>query len=143
MKAHELLFEIYGDARDAGAAQILTGQMSEALVFWKRAGAEATHALLKARGSNFWSPEFQTILASRSMQKKDALLTRSKGGKKGGRTRNLNIAIKKEDRYLFFYDKKQYVCVFNCETGGDVCRILNAAVPSNLKRATPFFFPLC
>nr|YP_009184809.1 putative HNH homing endonuclease [Jenufa perforata]ALO62927.1 putative HNH homing endonuclease [Jenufa perforata] len=137
IKAHQLLYEIYGDKRDASAVKLLTGQTSDAVKLWRQAGAEATHKLLKAKGSHFWSPEFQKIQVAKSLQKENALQSRSEGGKKGGRKRNINIAIKKDDRYLFFFKEKEYLCIFNCETGGDIVRILNKAIFTNLKRVTP------
>lgn len=58
-------------------------------------------------------------MASRSLQKLDALETRSKGGRKGGRTRNLNRVITKNDRYLFYFEGTPVLCIFNCNTGTD------------------------
>lgn len=71
------------------------------------------------------------------MQKENALHIRSEGGKIGGRNRNLNIAIKKEDRYLFLFNNNEYLCVWNCETGGDVCKVLQSAIRTNCVRVTP------
>lgn len=144
IKAHALLYEIYGDKRDAGAVQLLMGSFTEAKKLWKQAGAygdshrkEATHALLKSEGRHFWDPQFQKQQAQKRIQKEDALLTRSEGGKKGGRNRNLNVAIKKEDKYLFLYNEEPYLCIFNCETGGDALKQLHSAIPTKLQRVTP------
>jgi hypothetical protein len=83
-----------------------------------------------------WDPEFQKAQALKSMQKEDALVTRRQGGKKGGRQRNLNVAITKQDRYCFCFEKQPFLCIFNCETGGDVLKQLQMAKPTGLSRAT-------
>jgi hypothetical protein len=41
------------------------------------------------------------------------------------RQTNLNIAIIPSERYLFFFNKEPVLCIFNCETGGDVVKVLN------------------
>jgi hypothetical protein len=124
--AHMLLYTIYRHPQDKGAVLLLNGQMSGARKVWRKLGAEATHCLLKLQGRNFWNSEFQKEMAVRSMARPDALLTRSAGGKIGGRTRNLNRVITASDRYLFYYKNQPVFCVFNCQTGGDVVRILQS-----------------
>lgn len=109
----------------------------EGLRIFHQQGAVAVHTILKLTRKNFWSSDFQTEMGKRSLNKLNALETRSKGGKVGGRNRNLGVALKKEDRFLFCYQNKPVVCLFNCETGGDVLRILNEIHPTNLERVTP------
>lgn len=58
------------------------------------------------------------------MAKKDALLTRSKGGQKGGYERNKNRVISNDSKLLFFFNDIPFVCIFGCYTGGDVLRVL-------------------
>lgn len=59
-----------------------------------------------------------------------------RGGKVGGRNRNLNRAITKNDRYLFLFENKPVLCVFNCETGGDVLKILHSFKQTKLQRVS-------
>lgn len=122
--AHHLLYKIYQNPRDQGAVYLLTGQMNEARHIWRRLGAEATHSLLSSQNANFWNSEFQTEMASRSMAREDALEIRSEAGRVGGRARNLNRVITAKDRYLFFYKREPVFCILNCETGGDVIKVL-------------------
>ncbi len=135
--AHQILAKIYNDPRDRGAVQLLLGGLADAKTEWRRAGAAATHAKLKAAGSNFWDSKVQKANALKSMSKSDALETRSRGGKVGGRNRNLGKAIKREDKYLVRRENRDVFCVFNCETGGDVVRQLNAFKKTNIKRISP------
>jgi hypothetical protein len=136
-KAHQLLLEIYGDKRDAGAVKLLTGQYLDAAKFWKQAGAEATHKILKEKDAHFWSRDFQVKQARKSMAKEDALAIRRKAGEIGGRNKSLDIAIRKEDRILFSFNGEECLCIFNCQTGGDICRELNKVIPTKIQRVTP------
>lgn len=135
-KAHELLFELYGDPRDYGAVLLLQNQMSQAVRIWRQQGALATHRLLKAQRKTMFDPAWQAEMGRRSLAKPDALETRAQGGRVGGRKRHVNRVIKSEDRYLFYREGQEFLCVFNCETGGDVLKELNKAFPTKLKRAT-------
>ena len=135
--AHQIMAKIYGDPRDKGAVQLLLGGLADARTEWRRAGAAATHAKLKAAGANFWDSEVQKANAIKSASKPDAFETRSQGGKLGGRNRNLGVAITTKDRYLVFYENKPVFCVFNCETGGDVIKQLQAFKKTPIERVTP------
>ena len=135
--AHQMMANIYGDPRDKGAMQLLLGGLSEAKIEWRRAGALATHAKLKAAGRNFWDPEVQKANARKSLLKPDALVTRSIGGKTGGISINLYRIMKEEDKYLFFYKGRPVLCVFNCRTGGEVIKELNSFIETPIKRISP------
>jgi hypothetical protein len=137
IKAHELLYEIYKRPQDKGAVLMLQGDKKESRLIWRQLGAKAVNEKLKNEGSNFWNSEFQTEMASRSLARPDAKEIRSKGGQQGGRIRNLNRAIKANDRYLFYYNNEPVLCIFNCETGGDVLKTLHEFKKTPLQRATP------
>lgn len=136
VKAHQILYELYGKAADNAAVQMLQGDKAESRRIWRAEGAKAVHKKLKAEGRTLWDKKYQKEMSDRSMSRPDALLTRSEGGKKGGRTRNLNRAITKFDRYLFYFNDKPVLCCLNCETGGDVLRQLHAFKQTNLIRAS-------
>lgn len=136
IRAHELLYEIYGNPKDLGAVQCLNGQFSEAAQMWKRAGAEASHEIQKQNQKNLWNHDFQKEMAFRSMQRPDALEIRSKGGKKGGRTTKLNKAIKAHERYTFSFEGKEVISIINCQSGTEVVKILQALHPTKLSRVT-------
>ena len=137
IEAHKRLYELYGRKGDYGAFQMLAGNKSESRRIWRTLGAKAVHAKLKASQTNFWDPEFQTKLAQRSISKPDALQVRSNGGKIGGRNRHIGRVITRQDRYLFFMNGKPVLCCFNCETGGDVVRVLNQFSETGITRVTP------
>jgi hypothetical protein len=137
IRAHELLFEIYENSRDFGAIQLLTGNLEKAEKTWRILGAKASHKAQKKRKKQFWDPDFQIEMARRSINKPDAREVRSAGGKKGGITAKLNIAIKAHERFVFSYEGNEIVCVMNCQTGTEVLRVLQAIQPTTkLSRAT-------
>lgn len=135
--AHLLLYKLLNDTRDLSAFYMLRFNKTEALKQYRIAGAKATHLLLKNKNLNFWNSETQKSNAKKSLAKIDALLTRSLGGKKGGYQRNKNRLITKTTKILFLFEYKPFLCIFNCQTGGDVLKILNKAKPSNMKRISP------
>jgi hypothetical protein len=63
-------------------------------------------------------------MAARSMARPDAREIRSKAVKIGGRKRNVGRVIKKGDRYVFFYKNNPIICIYACETGGEVVDVL-------------------
>jgi hypothetical protein len=144
--AHQILYYLYKKPMDRGAVLLLQGQKSASRLLWRRSGAAAVHKILSRNSKNFWlhgrqrpcswSSDFQKEMARRSMLKKDALKTRSEGGKIGGYNRNLDRAIKAEDRYVFSYKKEEVLCCWNCRTGGDVLKILQSFEKTNLTRVT-------
>lgn len=136
LKAHELLYEIYGNIQDQGACLMLKGQMNEARTAWKVAGAKATHEIQKENGTTVYNDEWQKEMAARSMARPDAREIRSKGGKKGGKTRNLDLVIKQDDCYLFKYKGNDVLCVFNCRTGGEVLEQLHLYKKTPLMRVS-------
>ena len=81
---------MYGNIQDLGATKLLQGLKNESRHIWKKLVARASHLVQKEKGKNFWNKGFQKDMAKRSMEKPDALETRSAGGKKGGR-RDSNI----------------------------------------------------
>lgn len=137
IKAHELLYEIYGNKQDQGAILLLKGSMNESRTIWKQLGAEKTHLIQKQNGTTLYSIDWQKEMAARSMARPDALEIRSKGGKVGGRTRNLDRVIKQEDRYIFSLEGTEVLCIINCRTGGEVLEQLNLYKQTPLQRVTP------
>jgi hypothetical protein len=150
--AHQLLYEVYGNKQDCGAILILTGQLAEASRVWKQLGAWASHNVQEENERQFWNQEFQKEMARlfrqrrnlsgapaplSSMARPDALLIRSVGGKIGGKTTKLNVAIKPHERFTFLYQGEAKVSLFNSSLGSQVLEVLNAVQPSKLQRATP------
>jgi len=124
MVAHMIFYAIYQNLQDKGAVLLLAGNMNGAKDIWCRLGAQTTHKLLKLQNRHFWNSEFQKEMAARSMARPDARHLLREGGKIGGRNRNLYRVIRPTDRYLFYYKNQPVFCVFNCQTGGDVVKIL-------------------
>lgn len=137
IKAHEILYDIFGDPRDLGAVALLKGMTFEASIEYKRAGAYATHLVLKKAKKNFWDSEEQKMNAAKSMARNDAYSIRKLGGKLGGYNRNKNRVITKNSKVLFFFERVPFLCVFNCQTGGDVLKELQKAKKTNLTRVSP------
>jgi hypothetical protein len=137
LQAHALLYEVYGNKQDEGACLLLKGAMIDARTIWKRLGAKATHKIQKEKGTTVYSADWQKEMAARSMARPDAREIRSKGGRIGGFARNIDRIIKQEDRYLFLYQNKEVLCVFNCRTGGQVLEQLNLFKQTPLQRVTP------
>jgi hypothetical protein len=135
--AHELLYEQYKQAQDLGAVNLLRGNKTEARKIWRQLGAAASHKVQKDNKISFWNSENQKQNAARSLSRSDALETRSKGGVVGGRNRNKDRVIKVTDRYLFSFHNEPSLCIFNCETGGDVLKILNWVRPTKIQRVSP------
>jgi hypothetical protein len=95
IKAHEILFKLYKRPLDYSSILLLKGNLSESRRIWRQLGAKAVNALQKSGNSTFWSINFQKEMSRRSMAKENALETRSLGGVKGGRNRNLGRVINK------------------------------------------------
>ncbi len=137
IKAHEILFKLYKRPQDYSSTLLLKGSMSESRRIWRQLGAKAVNALLKREKRSFWLSDFQKEMGSRSMNREDALEIRSFGGKKGGRNRNVNRVLTKKDRFLFYYEDKPVLCIFNCETGTDVLNILKEYKQTSILRVSP------
>lgn len=137
LKAHALLFEIYGNRQDQGAITMMRGLSEESLTIWRQLGAYASHKVQKESKKSFWNVEQQKENARKSMSRPDALQTRSKGGKKGGRIKSLDVVISKDQGYLFYFEGFPLICILNCETGGDVLNELNKIKPTNMIRVSP------
>jgi hypothetical protein len=135
-KAHELLFEIYGNLKDQAAKNMLRGNTIKAMTICRVLGALASHAVQEENKTGFWNSKTQKANADKSMAKPEALKTRSEGGKIGGRKAKLDIAIKANERYIFSYKGQDVIGVINCRTGNEVLEILNKLYPTNLTRAT-------
>lgn len=136
--AHQLLFDLVKDSCDKGAFYLLENLNNQkALKQYPIAGAKATHKLLREQKKNFWNSTHQKQNAKKSLEKPDALLTRSLSGKKGGYSRNKNRIINSTIKILFLFENVPFLCIFNCQTGGDIVRILNSAKPSKMKRISP------
>jgi len=134
--AHQFLLEVYGNKKDQGAIQILSGQLSEGAKTWKKLGAEAVHEIQKQQNKTMWNTDFQKEMARRSMEREDAIQIRSQGGKKGGKMAKLGIAIQAHERYTFSYKGEEKVSVINCQTGTEVLDILKAIHPTPLQRVS-------
>ena len=120
IKAHELLYEVYGNRQDQGGVNCLKGLTRESKKIWASLGAAASHEVQKNKGVNFWNKDYQRTMARRSMERSDALQIRSEGGKKGGRNKSIDIAINANQRFVFSFKNEEVLCIMNCETGGDV-----------------------
>jgi hypothetical protein len=55
VKAHQLLFEIYGNPQDEGATLMLSGYESESRLIWRKLGAATTNKLMKDQKKTFWA----------------------------------------------------------------------------------------
>eukprot|EP01026_Neomeris_dumetosa_P038790 TRINITY_DN3166_c0_g1_i12.p1 TRINITY_DN3166_c0_g1~~TRINITY_DN3166_c0_g1_i12.p1 ORF type:complete len:246 (-),score=21.65 TRINITY_DN3166_c0_g1_i12:1105-1842(-) len=134
LSAHLIRYEVYKNQFDL-AMVLMRKNLSEkawkAILFKNGITNTAIH---KQKGITFWDLEFQKEMAQRSVNSEHAMNMRGVGGKKGGRTRNLNRIIIPQDKYLFYYNDQEAICIFNCETGGDVLRELNKVVPTPLQR---------
>nr|YP_009367897.1 putative HNH homing endonuclease [Hazenia capsulata]ARK14900.1 putative HNH homing endonuclease [Hazenia capsulata] len=135
--AHVILFRLFKDPRDRGAILLLKNQKVEAFLEFRRAGAYAAHLLQKQKCLGFWNSEQQKKNSLKSMAQENAIVSRSLGGKKGGYNKNINKIIRKTDKVLFLFQDQPFLCVLNCQTGGDVLKILYQAKPTSLKRVTP------
>ena len=112
IRAHELLFEIYGNPLWCNSTfKLFQERQKHGL------GAQASHAVQEKTQQQFWNSDFQIEMARRSMGRPDARQIRSVGGKKGGITAKLNIAIQAHERFVFSYKNREIVCVMNCQTG--------------------------
>lgn len=138
IEAHQILYDLYKRPIDKAAVLMLQGNKASSRKIWRRLGAEAVHKKLSSDTlkASFWNSDFQREMGQRSLNRPDALEIRSEAGKVGGRNRNLNRAIKSEDRYLFFYQEQPVLCCFSCETGGDVLKILKSFKETPLNRTT-------
>lgn len=134
--AHELLYELYENPKDQGADLILKSQATEAATIWKQEGAKASHQAQKTSGKQFWDKDFQKEMARRSMAREDALEIRSKGGKIGGKTTKMNVAIQPHHRYVFSFQNIPVVCVMNCSIGTQVLEVLKQFKETPLARVT-------
>lgn len=136
-KAHELLYEIYGNAQDRGAVLMLSGYEQESRAIWRKLGAVKVNELMKDQQKTFWDPVFQKKMAARSMARVDAIEIRSKAGKVGGTNRQRGRAIGLEDRYLFCLNDQPMLCIFNCDSGTQVLEELNKCHKTPLQRVSP------
>lgn len=134
--AHEIFSQLYSDYRNRGAIDLLKGQCKEAFKKWKQAGAYASHKQQQKNQTGFWDGK-QVDRARRSMLRSDALETRSRGGKKGGRNRWINKIVTKSDKYIWFYKGEAIVCTINCQTGGEIVSELHKVKSTPLKRVSP------
>lgn len=137
MRAHTLLYEIYGNTQDLGASQLLDGQMTETAKTWKQAGACASHSVQRDAPKNFWNPDFQAEMGRRSLAKPDALKSRSIVGHKGGLKTKQGVAIQPHHRSTFSYEEKEVVRFLNCQTGQEVLDILQKIAPTKIQRVSP------
>lgn len=137
IKAHELLYDVFKNPQDLGAIAILKGSQSEACRIWRQLGAKATHQIQKEKYQTFYNSDFQKNMAKRSLARPDALEIRSKGGKIGGTKCHLDRAIKAHQCFVFSYQSKEVLCIFNCRTGGQVLEQLNQYKKTSLQRVTP------
>ena len=137
VKAHELLYTLYGNNQDKGAALLLNKYEAESRAIWRKLGAEATNKLMRERGQTFWNLDFQKEMAQRSMSRPDAIEIRSKGGQRGGIKTKTGVAIKKTHKYVFSYNNNPVLCIINCDLGTQVLDELNKYQQTALQRATP------
>lgn len=137
IEAHRLLYELYQRPQDLSSYYLLKGNIPEAISEYRRAGALVTNALMKEKGKTFWDPLFQKEMAKRSIEKMGAIAARSASGKIGGRKRNLNRILTKNDKFLFYFEGEPVLCTFNCETGSDILKILQQYKKTPILRVSP------
>lgn len=137
IEAHKILYDIYQRPQDLSSSFLLKGMIPEALSEYRRAGALATNALMREKRKTFWDPLFQKEMAKRSIEKEGALTARSASGKIGGRKRNLNRILTKNEKFLFSFEGEPVLCTFNCETGTDILNILQSYKETPIKRVSP------
>lgn len=128
IQAHLIRYIEFNDIRYLAAYNLMCGFDSWQLL--RKSGAYATHKVLKKQKKHFWSSEFQKEMSQRSLKRPDALQIRSYSGKKGERQtqKNKNI-INIQDRFIFIHKSGRAVCIFNCETCGDVLKELQLITP--------------
>eukprot|EP01023_Acetabularia_acetabulum_P033846 TRINITY_DN31695_c0_g2_i1.p1 TRINITY_DN31695_c0_g2~~TRINITY_DN31695_c0_g2_i1.p1 ORF type:complete len:422 (+),score=43.09 TRINITY_DN31695_c0_g2_i1:347-1612(+) len=140
VKAHLIRYKVYKSRYDLAMTLFRKNLSVEAWESILSQNGIKTTALQKRfgfeKGQIFWNSEFQKEMAQRSVTSEHAMKMRGVGGKKGGRTRNLNRIIIQQDKYLFFHNDCETVCIFNCETGGDILRELNKVIPTRLQRVS-------
>ena len=104
IKAHKLLFELYGSVGDLGGLKLLEGDKAAARLLWQRQGAIATHSLLKKEGRNFWNKETQLEFQLKNSQDRTIIAT---------------------DRFKCSFEGTEVLCLMNCRTNNDVIVQLN------------------
>jgi len=137
LKAHQILYDMYKRPQDLASTLLLKNDLVASRRIWRQLGAKATNASQKAGKRNFWDTDFQKEMATRSLARVDARETRRTGGKKGGRQTNLNRVLTKNDHFIFFFEGKPVLCIFNCETGTDVLEILKQYKETPMLRVSP------
>ena len=122
IKAHFWRYLEFRDKRDLAAYYMMRGFNAQGWMELRRIGAQKTHTLLRKRKKHFWNSKFQKEMARRSLLRPDSLKTRSLGGQKGGYRIQKDKILNSKNRFLFHHQSGIEVCVFNCQTGGDVLR---------------------
>lgn len=128
---------------------MLLNDLKGGLKSFKQAGAYASHAVQRAKGTGIFNPTVSKRAAEISMARPDAIEIRKEAGKKGGYNRQAGIAVSPVDRYIWFYNPERLgsgtqvtdpgpavLCTMNCKTGGDIVKILNHIHPSKMKTIT-------
>lgn len=137
VKAHKIRFETYGEFGDLLAYQKMESLTKEGFRAMQKAGGQVVNLKFKREGRMMYNSEFQKEMAKRSIARPDAREIRSDAGKKGNRKRHQNRTVKKEDAYLWFFQKTPFLCTFGFDNGGDLCKELNRAQPTKLQRVWP------
>ena len=123
LKAHLIRYEIWKAPSDQAMVLMRQGYSTKAWTIILKTARGKCLGIQKQKGLGFWNSENQKKISSM-------------GGKKGGRMRNVNRVIQPQDKYLFYHNDREAVCIFNCETGGDVLRELNKVVSTPLQRVS-------
>lgn len=100
----------------------------------QQAGGQAANFFFKRQGRLMHNNEFQREMARRAMVRPDARQIRSEDGKKGSRKHHQNITVRKEDPYLWYFNKQPFLCTFGFDNAGDVVRELLKAKETKLGR---------
>lgn len=113
VKAHEYRFEVYGEFADKVAFTRMKSMEEEGFRAFQQAGGQAVNQIFKKEGRMMYDSSFQKEMAARSMARPDAYEIRSVAGKKGNRKRHQNVTVRKEDRYLWFFQNELFLCTFH------------------------------
>lgn len=151
IRAHELFLQLYPSPQNQSSVYALQKAITQALSWYKKAGAYASHSVQRERKIGIFNPDFAAEIAKKgaeaSLARPDARETRQAGGKKGGVNRYKGIVVGAGDKIVWYYNPERVgsgtqetdrgeavCCTFDCETGGQIVEILNSIHPSNLQR---------
>lgn len=130
-KAHQILFEIYGDQRDLGAVCMLSErtETEEGLRIFHQQGAVTVHKLLKKEERNFWSKDWQEEMLAQKKADSNILAIQGKSVSKRWDGR----IISEEDQIVWSFLLRmgeETLCSLWCSLGKDIDIELQKIHPS-------------